>query len=323
MGHPALGTRSHEGEQAPAQSDLEHPALENTQAGQRNRDQQTRGQMSGMPSAERGEIQVQRDPYRRQSAEPDRPSAQWHEDWSEMSRTGIRRDPRADVYRYDPRAEAYRYDPRYDRSNRRWGAVGEFDERDRMYQDPAFWRDIEEGSGYTYRDDYYGPSARYDYGPRAGRDYYSDRDARWRGRGDGMMERGPDYRDYYSRDDWRRDDYRSERDRYRDQWSGRVGARGGWDERWRGAPGDRMRQRPYYPDYDAAVPGERDWRDQGDWQDSGQWRDSGPRGGRWHGDQWSSRYDEGRMDPGRANMGPGSLAGREWGPESYREGPRR
>jgi hypothetical protein len=254
-------------------------------------------------------MQAQSDLYWRQGPQRDRWAARPREDWSDRSRTDIRRDPRADYPRYDPR---------YERSDRDWDALGEFDERGAVYQGPGVWRDLEEGSGYTYRDDYDG---RY-YGPRGGRDYYSERDSRWRSREGGMT--ASDYRDDYPREDWRgRDDYYySERDRYRDEWAGHGGGRGGWDDRWRAAPGDRMGGGWNYPDYEGAAPGERYWRDRGEWRNDQQWPEVGPRGGRWHGDQWSGRFDDGRLDPGRANMGPGSVAGQGWGPEAYRQGRR-
>jgi hypothetical protein len=211
--------------------------------------------------------------------------------WDDEGRSSRYPDFRDDYYRGDYyRGDRYRddaryysrdrYDPGFDRDyrgsydDRGWNAMGEFDARDRWSRGPR-WSELEEGSGYTYRDrdDYYAGRDDYyaerdDYDPRRSR-YYRDRgwgperSGEHMGRGQSYYEDAyGDYRDPYRYRDggqWRGE-------RYSGRWQGNP---------WRDQPGSAQRwdERDY----------RGDWRDQrgtgmGDMTDPYQ-RDQGWQGG--------------------------------------------
>jgi hypothetical protein len=249
---------------------------------------------------------------------------QGQRDLSERSAMAKDRAMRDEGYRGQRQDYAQRHYYRDD--PRRWDAMGEFDSRSddrmgsRMQRGPRFWRDIDEGSGYTYRDRYYQPDAErqgYYDGPR--RQYQAQRrgdQARSAGRsGDRMSQRGtPDYYLYYygdgrgahpdyylfyypedarsaarQRDMQARDFYERQREaRYRDEVRRRqeAQARAG-------------RSRDHHADYGrGAAMAERERWDRYEYGDRPGRRATGPQG--WRGDlgdtlasdqQWSL-YDE-------------------------------
>jgi hypothetical protein len=218
--------------------------------------------------------------------------------WDDEGRSSRYPDFRDDYYRDDYyRGDRYRDDARYDSrdrygrsfdrdyrgsyDDRGWNAMGEFDARDRWSRGPR-WRELEEGSGYTYRDrdDYYASrddyyAGRDDYDPRRSR-YYRDRD--WGPERSGAhMGRGQSYyEDAYGdyRDPYRyRDGGQWRGERYSGRWQGnpwrdQPGSAQRWDERdyrgeWRDQAGTGMG--------DMTDPYQRDQR----WQGGGQGQSSG------------------------------------------------
>lgn len=172
------------------------------------------------------------------------------------------------------------------------------------YSDGGDWRGprdrrpVEEGSGYTYRDDPYRGGGGWDerrHGRAPG--YFGDR-GDWSAQQDwGYRDRG-DYRDRRDLRDPR--DYRDRRD-----YGDRRGDRGDWSAEARGYRDDRS-----FRD-DRSDRDDRAYR--GDW-----------RGGRWHDGRWG----EGAADayerypgPGRG-QGMGDMTGRGWGYPDYYQGER-
>jgi len=119
-----------------------------------------------------------------------------------------------------------------------WDALGEFDSRSddrsgRYAAGPRMWRNLDEGSGYTYRERYYQPDA-------SGQRYTMDRD-RYRDPSSSMRnrERMRDRRDMAERDY----DAYSDRSYYEGRQGARQMPRGMYRDRYsRAAPRDAWRE---------------------------------------------------------------------------------
>ncbi len=196
----------------------------------------------------------------------------------------------------------YRYPGGYPSSRNQnegnWDAFGEIDPRERPPR--GFWRDIDEGSGYTYRDPYYdsqqdGGQARYSRGPRFS----------------GQEERNPRYSDRWSPDPrYMERGHAGRGDRYPDpraRYPQRASERDYDPYSYRNAPPSyRTRERDAYADerarYDDYRRGrDRSMADRDEWQyDRG--RAVGPRG--WRGDIATQSGRQSNMYRDRGAVGP-------------------
>jgi hypothetical protein len=254
--------------------------------------------------------------------------------WDDEGRSSRYPQSRDDYYRGDRYSDDARYysRDRYGRSfdrdyrgaydDRGWNAMGEFGSQDRWSRDMdrdyrgrgGRWSDLEEGSGYTYRDDYY--DRRNDY--YAGRDDYDPRRSRNRGqfgpeRSGEHMGRGQSYyEDAYGdyRDPYRyREGGQWRGDRYDGRWQGNA---------WRDQQGPSAQQRWDRRDQPGAGTGDMTDPYQGDprWQGGPnqggqQWQQGQPSGdmaGQGGADAAAGVSQQGVTSPG-AGSRPGTQAG--------------
>jgi len=139
---------------------------------------------------------------------------------------------------YPSREERWRRSDRA-RAPSDWDALGEFDSRSddrsgRFAAGPGMWRNLDEGSGYTYRERYYQPDA-------SRRHYTMDRE-RYRDPSNSMRDRERMRRD---RRDMADRDYEAYSDRsyYEDRQRARQMPRGMYRDRYsRAAPRDSWRE---------------------------------------------------------------------------------
>ncbi len=165
------------------------------------------------------------------------------------------------------RGDRWRGDQRRWRSSSDWDALGEFDTRSddrsgRYGAGPRMWRNLDEGSGYTYRERYYDPYADRRSYSNYMRDRYRDdqRAMRDRMRDSRDWDRGgyADYRNdrqrYY--DDRRFMQSRGERDRYGDRQDRAMGPQG-----WRGDLDEGLITQPMSSLYeDRGAVGPQGWQ---------------------------------------------------------------